>query len=40
MLENHQYFGGRNESGDSDTDFQRAFLDGRIGAVELESLPV
>ena len=37
MLENHQYFGGRNESGDSDTDFQRAFLDGRIGALELKA---
>lgn len=37
MLENHQYFGGQNESGDSDTDFQRAFLDGRIGSVELKA---
>ena len=37
MLENHQYFQGKNESGDSDTDFQRAFLEGNIGAVELKA---
>ena len=35
MLENHQYFGGQNESGDSDTDFQRAFLTGNIGVAKV-----
>ena len=31
MLENNQYFQGKNESGDSDTSFQRAYLNGNIG---------
>ena len=30
MLENNQYFQGQNESGDDDTDFQRAYLTGNI----------
>ena len=37
MLENHQYFQGKNESGDSDTDFQRAFLEGNIGVVGIKA---
>lgn len=35
MLQNRQYFQGKNESGDSDTDFQRAYLSGNIGAVNI-----
>ena len=35
MLQNQQYFQGKNESGDSDTDFQRAYLTGNIGAVNI-----
>lgn len=35
MLENNQYFKGKNESGDSDVDAQRLHLDGRLGAAEL-----
>ena len=35
MLQNQQYFEGKNESGDSDTEFQRAYLEGNIGAVNL-----
>lgn len=37
MLENNQYFEGQNESGDSDTDFQRAFLKGNIGVVDISA---
>lgn len=37
MLENHQYFGGKNESGDDDTDFQRAFLEGRLGGLQVKA---
>ena len=35
MLENNQTFNGHNESGDDDTDFQRAYLTGNIGVVNL-----
>ena len=35
MLENNQVFNGENESGDDDTDFQRAYLTGNIGVVNL-----
>lgn len=35
MLQNQQYFGGRNESGDGQTQFQRAYLEGNIGAVNI-----
>ena len=35
MLENNQHFIGNNESGDDDTDFQRAYLTGNIGVVNL-----
>ena len=35
MLQNIQSFEGKNESGDSDTEFQRAYLSGNIGAVNL-----
>ena len=35
MLQNQQYFEDKNESGDSDTEFQRAYLEGNIGAVNL-----
>lgn len=37
MLENNQYFQGQNESGDDDTDFQRAYLTGNIGVVNLSA---
>lgn len=37
MLENNQFFEGKNESGDSDTDFQRAFLKGNIGVVNISA---
>ena len=37
MLENNQYFQGQNESGDDDTDFQRAYLDGNIGVVNISA---
>ena len=35
MLQNVQSFEGKNESGDSTTEFQRAYLTGNIGAVNL-----
>ena len=36
MIQNQQYFlQGKNESGDSDTVFQRAYLQGRIGTVKV-----
>ncbi|WP_270441127.1 S-layer homology domain-containing protein [Acidaminococcus provencensis] len=35
MLENNQHFAGQNESGDDDTDFQRAYLTGNIGVVNV-----
>ncbi|WP_370821379.1 S-layer homology domain-containing protein [Acidaminococcus massiliensis] len=37
MLQNEQQWNnkGKNDSGDSDTDFQRAFLTGHIGAVDV-----
>ena len=35
MLENNQHFAGDHESGDDDTDFQRAYLTGNIGVVNL-----
>jgi predicted porin len=35
MLRNQQYFEGDNESGDDDTDFQRAYLTGNIGVVNI-----
>ena len=37
MLQNEQYFEGQNESGDGNTTFQRAFLDGNIGVVGLKA---
>ncbi|WP_303063505.1 S-layer homology domain-containing protein [Acidaminococcus massiliensis] len=37
MLENNQYFQGENESGDSDTSFQRAYLDGNIGVWNIQA---
>ncbi len=37
MLENNQYFQGKNESGDSDTSFQRAYLDGNIGVWNIQA---
>jgi hypothetical protein len=37
MLENHQYFQGKNENGEDDTDFQRAFLQGNIGVVSVKA---
>ncbi len=37
MLENNQYFQGQNESGNDDTDFQRAYLTGNIGVVNLSA---
>ena len=37
MLENNQYYQGQNESGDDDTDFQRAYLTGNIGAVNISA---
>ena len=46
MIQNQQYFEGKNESGDSDTNFQRAYLNGNIGvvnitpAVSMTSLPM
>ena len=35
MLENNQTFDGQNESGDDDTDFQRAYLTGNLGVVNI-----
>ena len=35
MLRNQQYFTGENESGNDDTDFQRAYLTGNIGVVDI-----
>ena len=35
MLENNQTFDGQNESGDDDTDFQRAYLTGKLGVVNI-----
>ena len=35
MIQNQQYFEGKNESGDSDTNFQRAYLNGNIGVVDI-----
>ena len=40
MLENNQYFRGENESGDSDTSFQRAYLNGNIGVWNITAKPV
>ena len=37
MLQNHQYFQGKNENGEDDTDFQRAFLEGNIGVVGVKA---
>ncbi|MCH3950551.1 MAG: S-layer homology domain-containing protein [Acidaminococcus sp.] len=37
MLRNQQFFEGQNENGDSDTDFQRAYLTGNIGVVKLQA---
>lgn len=37
MLENDQYFQGRNESGEGTTDFQRMYLTGKIGAVDVQA---
>ncbi|MCH3950550.1 MAG: S-layer homology domain-containing protein [Acidaminococcus sp.] len=36
MLRNQQFFEGENEEGDDDTDFQRAYLTGNIGVVNLQ----
>lgn len=35
MLENNQYFQGRNESGNNDTEFQRAYVEGNLGVVKV-----
>ncbi len=35
MLENNQYFQGENESGEGETQFQRAYLEGTIGQVKV-----
>ncbi|WP_296330112.1 S-layer homology domain-containing protein [uncultured Acidaminococcus sp.] len=35
MLRNQQFFEGQNESGDDSTDFQRAYLTGNIGVVNI-----
>lgn len=35
MIENNQYFIGKNESGDGETLFQRAYLEGDIGVVHI-----
>ena len=35
MIENNQVFDGQNESGNDDTDFQRAYLTGSIGVVNV-----
>ena len=35
LLENNQYFQGQNENGEDDTDFQRAYLQGNIGVVNV-----
>ncbi|WP_278673476.1 S-layer homology domain-containing protein [Acidaminococcus fermentans] len=35
MLQNMQNLEGKNESGDSDTEFQRAYLTGNIGVVDI-----
>ncbi|MCD2435181.1 S-layer homology domain-containing protein [Acidaminococcus sp. NSJ-142] len=35
MIENNQVFDGQNESGNDDTDFQRAYLTGNIGVVNV-----
>ena len=35
MLQNIQNFEGKNESGDNETEFQRAYLEGNIGVVNL-----
>ena len=35
MIRNQQFFTGDNESGDSDTDFQRGYLTGNIGIVDV-----
>jgi predicted porin len=35
MLRNQQFFEGENEDGDNDTDFQRAYLTGNIGIVDI-----
>jgi hypothetical protein len=37
MLRNQQFFEGENESGDDETDFQRAYLTGNIGVVNLQA---
>ena len=37
MLENNQYFQGQNENGEDDTDFQRAYLTGNIGVVNISA---
>ena len=37
MLQNQQSWIGKNESGDGDTTFQRAFVKGNIGVVNLEA---
>lgn len=35
MLRNQQFFNGKNENGEDDTDFQRAYLNGDIGVVNV-----
>ena len=35
MIENNQYFDGGNESGNDDADFQRAYLTGNLGVVNI-----
>ncbi len=37
MLQNEQFFEGQNESGDGDTTFQRAFLEGNLGVVGIRA---
>ncbi len=35
MIQNQQFFGGKRESGDTTTKFQRAYLEGNIGVVDV-----
>ena len=37
MLRNQEFFQGQNENGETDTDFQRAYLTGNIGVVKINA---
>ena len=37
MLRNQEFFEGQNENGETDTDFQRAYLTGNIGVVKINA---